>query len=115
MIPFSVAFPEMGPYDAVITATLSYRTSADTRATVSASLAEQGESTPLELSSGARRVPAASRWSSLSLSWLASDLTGATTYDLMVGVHPVSKPNGTYFAESRDVLVTVEAAPSDVA
>lgn len=77
-------------YDAVITVTVNYRTSPDTRAVVRPRLAPS------------------TCWNAVTL----RRLTGATTYDLTVGVSPVNPPAGTTFVESADVLVTVEAAPA---
>ena len=69
------------------------------------------QETWLPLSSGPRRLPPSTKWNAVTVSWLAEDLAGATTYDLVVALSPVPPAQGPSFVESKDVLVTVEAAP----
>lgn len=114
VIPWSVAFADQGSYDAVITATFTYRTSAGTRAIMTADLEVEGSSTNLVSPTGRRLAPSA-KWTSTSMSWLAVGLSGGTNYNLVVGINALALPQGFSFAESSDVLVSVEAAPSTVA
>jgi hypothetical protein len=112
VVPWDVTFADQGAFDAVITATVTYRTSPNAKATLRAWFAEDGSSTPIDLSSGPRRLPPTPKWSSVSVSWLVTDLSGAVSYDLSVGVQPTAAAmTGTVLTEWEDVLVTVEAAP----
>jgi hypothetical protein len=115
VVPWSVAFADQGSYDVVITATVSYRTSVGTRAAFGAFLTEDGQSTNLVGALSNRRLAPSPKWTTATVSWLAEGLSGATTYDLVVGLAPMPLAHGSSFAQSAAVLVNVEAAPSTVA
>jgi hypothetical protein len=110
--PSSFRFDTLGSsYDAVVTASFTYRTSPELRIKAAPTLGKNG-GTPVPLSSVGRPLPPAPRPKSVTLSWLVQGLEGGQTYELSLGQVFVGTPPTSYDVAFSNITLIVEGAPA---
>jgi hypothetical protein len=110
IVPWTFQLGSVGtPYDAVVTASFTYRTSKGLRVAASPYLSDG--STRIELSDADRPLGPAARARATTLTWIIPALDANTTYGLDLSVQPIGTPPSTYDISVSDVTLVVEAAP----
>ncbi len=111
IVPWTFQLGSVGtPYDAVVTASFTYKTSKGMKVAASPYLLDG--STPIVLSDADRPLGPAARARSTSLTWVIPALDANTTYGLDLSVQPIGTPPPTYDISVSDVTLVVEAAPA---
>ena len=106
--PFT--FQNLGAsFDAVVTISFTYRTSADLRTTFAPVLETNGS--PVSLPDSTRYLPPAPKRRSVTLTWLVPSLTGGQACSLAPSSGVVGTPS-SYRVAYTDITIAVEGAPA---
>jgi len=104
-------FPSLGgSYDAVITASFTYKGTPGLRMEASPHLCVAGGD-PVGIPWSVRPLPASSHFRAVTLTWLVKGLDGTTGYELYVGLGPVGSPS-SYDVSYKDMTLAVEGSPT---
>jgi len=110
IVPWTFQLGSVGtPYDAVVTASFTYKTSKGLK--VAASPALLDGTTPIALADVDRPLGPAAHARSTSLTWVLPSLDANTAYGLHLRVQPIGTPPPTYDISVSDVTLVVDAAP----
>ena len=111
IVPWTFQLGSVGtPYDAVVTASFTYKTSKGLKVAASPYLLDG--TTPVVLSDVERPLGPAARARSTTLTWVIPALDANTTYGLNLNVQPIGTPPPTYDSSVSDVTLVVEASPA---
>jgi hypothetical protein len=111
IVPWTFQLGSVGtPYDAVVTASFTYKTSKGLKVAASPHLSNG--TTPIVLSDIERPLGPAARARSTTLTWVIPALDANTTYGLDLSVQPIGTPPPTYDISVSDVTLVVEASPA---
>jgi hypothetical protein len=109
VVPWTFQLGSVGtPYDAVVTASFTYKTSKGLKVAASPDLLDG--TTPIVLTDVDRPLGPAARTRSTSLMWVIPALDANTTYGLNLSVQPIGTPPPTYDISVSDVTLVVEAS-----
>jgi hypothetical protein len=107
-MPFT--FQTLGAsYEALVTISFTYKTSAGLRTTFAPVLDENGSQ--VNLPNSIRYLPPAPKRRSVTLTWLIPSLTGGQAYTLFPSAEIVGTPS-SYNVSYTDITVAVEGAPA---
>jgi hypothetical protein len=111
IVPWTFRLDALGTtYDAVITASFTYRTSKDLHIAAVPELSVDGTAVPIASSS--RPLASAPRTRSATLTWLVEGLDGSTTYGLFVSSGFIGGPPASYDISFSNLTLTVEGTPA---
>ena len=111
IVPWTFQLGSVGtPYDAVVTASFTYKTTKGLKVAASPHLLDG--STSIALSDVDRPLGPAARARSTTLTWVIPALDANTTYGLDLSVQPIGTPPPSYDISVSDVTLVVEAAPA---
>jgi hypothetical protein len=109
--PWTFTLDTVGdPYDAVLTASLTYQTSKGLKVTATPQLTHG--TTHVDLPFSGRPLPPAASPKSATLTWLLSDLDANTEYGLYISVLPTGVHSYPYDISTGNVTLAVEGAPA---